>query len=163
MANKRRNIIGLYGNELMPQVRSREIPVNPLSGQSPVQMTRIDAYREGASTSFNWRILKILQVVATLFSIGSLGWYVFWAAPLWVPALCGVLALTLNRWWLYIIILFLSVTYAMLIGFYLKLVYDHFVDDPIYWVSLLLLLLIIVIGRVGYDTIREWRPLLGRW
>jgi hypothetical protein len=153
----------LWEVKSMPQVQSREIPVNTLGVSETFYPSRSTSSYPRASARLVRMLVRGLKILSVLLFIGSLGFYNWYGGGLWLPILSGALAITLNKWWLYLLMLFLTVTYLILIGFYLKVVYDHFLDNPVYWVSLLLLALILVIGYVGYHTIREWRAFLGRW
>jgi hypothetical protein len=147
----------------MPQVPSREIPINPLGISETFYPSDSTSSYPRASAHLVRVLLRGLKIFSVLFFIGSLGFYSWYGGGLWLPILSGALVITLNRWWLYLLVLFLTVTYLILVGFYLKVVYDHFLDNPVYWVSLLLLALILVIGYVGYHILQEWRAFLGKW
>jgi len=146
----------------MPQVQSQEIPVNPARAS---ELPYKGGSREYAGTKvYLWsRLLTAVKIISILLFVSSLGFYISQGEGLGFLVLSGVFAMTLNRWWLYLLVLFLTGTYLILVGFYLKLVYDYFADNPVYWASLLLLSLILIIGHVGYRTLQEWKAFLGRW
>lgn len=147
----------------MPQIQSQEIPVNPIRIPEPSYTEDFIKKYQGTPAYWLQRILRIFKVLSILLFVSSIGSYAWSNQGLWFSVLCGILAITLNRWWVYLLVSFLTGTYLILVGFYLKLVYDHFIDNPMYWASLLLLTLIGIIGYVGYHTLQEWRDFLGRW
>lgn len=147
----------------MPQIQLREIPINPMNISDPIYEEDSDTLYEEFGDHITQIFLKTLKITSISLFLLSLGFYALHIGTVWFPILFGVLAITLNRWWIYLLTLFLIITYGFLVLFYLKVVYDHFLDNPIYWASLLLLGLILIIGYIGYQTIQEWRVFLGRW